>query len=138
MFGRFLSVALISAVIGITHGYAQPREPTRQTLLTDIKQSIARTIGAESSTVEIHVTGRIFTVRLVNSRFNEGTSAGRENEAAAIEPIVSKEIARTPQFKDIVTIYVEYVRRGTAGGTRVVDSIEFRKDVSGAFRHHIT
>ena len=76
-------------------------------------------------------------MRLVNSKFNEGTAAGRENEAAAIEPIVSKEIARTPQFKGIVTIHVQYVRT-TIGRTRVVDSIEFRKDASGAFRHHIT
>lgn len=138
MFERLLSVALISAVIGITHVCAQPIEPTQQALLTDVKQSIARVIGAESGTVEIHVTNRIFTVRLVNSKFNEGTPAGRENEAAAIEPIVSKEIASTPQFKGIVTIYVQYVRRGTAGRIRVVDSIEFRKDSSGAFRHHIT
>jgi hypothetical protein len=138
MFGRLLSVALISAVVGVTHGYAQPIEPAQQALLTNIKQSIARTIGAESRTVEIHVTNRIFTVRLVNSKFNEGTPAGRENEAAAVEPIVSKEIAKTPQFKGIVTIYVQYVRRGATGRTRVVDSIEFRKDASGAFRHHIT
>ncbi len=138
MFGRFLLAALISAAVAIAHGHAQPLEATRQTIFTSIKESIARTIGAESSTVEIHVTSRIFTVRVVNSKFNEGTTAGRENEAAAIEPIVSKEIARTPQFKGIVTIYVEYVRRGTTGRTRVVDSIEFRKDASGAFRHHIT
>jgi hypothetical protein len=77
-------------------------------------------------------------VRLVNSKFNEGTAAGRENEAAAIEPIVSKEIARMPQFKEIVTIYVQYVQRGATGRTRVVDSVEFRKDASRAFRHHIT
>ncbi len=138
MFGRFLSAALISAAVAIAHGHAQPLEAAQQTVLTSIKQSVARIIGAESSTVEIHVKSRIFTVRLVNSKFNEGTPAGRENEAAAIEPIVSKEIARTPQFKGIVTIYVEYVRRGTTGRTRVVDSIEFRKDTSGAFRHHIT
>ena len=138
MFGRLLLVVLIPAVIGVTYGYAQPMEPIQQALLTNIKQSIAGNIGAESRTVEIHVTNRIFTVLLVNSKFNEGTAAGRENEAAAIEPIVSKEIAKTPQFKGIVTIYVQYVRRGTAGRTRVVDSIEFRKNASGAFRHHIT
>jgi hypothetical protein len=49
---------------------------------------IARTIGAESSTVEIDVTSRNFTVWLVNSKFNEGARAGRETEVAAIEPIV--------------------------------------------------
>jgi hypothetical protein len=138
MFGRFPLAALISAAVAVAHGHAQPPEAPQQTLLTGIKESITRTIGVESSTVEIHVTSRIFTVRLVNSKFNEGTAAGRENEAAAIEPIVSKEIARMPQFKGILTIYVQYVRRGTADRTRVVDSIEFRKDASGAFRHHIT
>jgi hypothetical protein len=135
MFGRFL---LISAVVAVAHGHAQPLDATQQTILASVKETVARTIGAQSSTIEIHATSRIFTVRLVNSKFNEGTPAGRENEAAAIEPIVSKEIARTPQFKGIVTIYVEYVRRGTTGRIRVVDSIEFRKDASGAFRHHIT
>jgi hypothetical protein len=75
MFGRLLSVALISAVIGVAHGYAQPIEPTQQAILTNVKQSIARTIGAENRTVEIHVTNRIFTVRLVNTKFNEGTPA---------------------------------------------------------------
>jgi len=104
--------------------------------IAHLKETITRAIGTENNIVEIDVTNNVFKVRLVNGKFNEATSAGRENEAAAIERIVAREIVGNPQFKKIVVIYVEYVRRVTTGRTRIVDSIEFRGTPNGTFRHH--
>jgi hypothetical protein len=39
--------------------------------------------------------------------------------------------------KRVFVIVVQYLRRRN-GSSRVIDSIEFRKDATGAFRHHIT
>lgn len=77
-------------------------------------------------------------MKVVNGKFADGSSAGRENEAGAIETIVANTIAAKREFKGIVVIVVEYVKRPSDGSARVVDLIEFRKDTSGAFRHHIT
>jgi hypothetical protein len=107
--------------------------------LPAIKGAIAKAIGAEAATVELHATSNVFRVMLVNGEMNDAPAAGRENEASAIRSIVSQAIADKPAFKRIAAIRVEYlVQSHQNAKPKVVDLIEFRKDASGRFRHHVS
>ena len=62
---------------------------------------------------------------------------GRNNEATAIASLVSKTIADKSEFKNIITIRVQYLSRaGTS--TKLIDAVEFRKDANGVFQAHMT
>jgi len=141
MFKRSLAILaaiVASAAVAVSTPYAQPSIQPPDAALASIKNAVVNAIGAETSTIELSTTAKIFTVKVVNGKFVDATPAGRENEAAAIESIVANAIAGQAQFKGIVVIVVEYVKRRNGGRSRVVDSIEFRKDTTGAFRHHMT
>jgi hypothetical protein len=131
------SLAILAA-IDVSALQAQPSGQPPAPMTASIKDAIAKVTGAESGAIELSTTARIFTVKVVNGKFADGTPAGRENEAGAIESIVANAIAGKAEFKGIVVIIVEYVRRRNGGRSRIVDSIEFRKDTTGAFRYHIT
>jgi hypothetical protein len=122
--------------------FAQPSQPQSVqagSLLADTRTSIIRAIGAQDQTVELAVLDHVLTVLRVNSNMNEATHAGRDNEATAIAAIVSKAIAGKPEFKNVVTIVVQYVARSAPGGQiQVVDTVEFRQDANGIFQFHRT
>jgi hypothetical protein len=107
-------------------------------LLADVRTSIVRAIGAQDQTIEITVSDKVLTVSRVNSNMNESSHTGRDNEAAAIVGIVSKAIAGKPEFKNLITILVQYVIRTAPGGRKVIDSVEFREDPNGVFQFHRT
>jgi|SRR5246127_640828 hypothetical protein len=145
---RALSVVLAMAALVLCTSLAENVEaqPLRSQLhaqqladLPAIKDAIVKAIGAEAATVELHATSNVFRVMLVNSKMNDAPAAGRENEASAIRSIVSQAITGKPDFKRIAAIRVEYlVRSHQNAKPKVVDLIEFRKDASGSFRHHVT
>lgn len=109
------------------------------TVLAEIKTSIIRTVGAQAETIDIAVTGNILTVLRINSNMNESTHAGRDNEANAITPIVSKAISGAPEFNKINTIRVQYLARSAPGAaSKIIDTIDFRKAPSGVFEFHKT
>jgi|SRR5215467_7395501 len=143
-----LSVVLVTAVPVLCTSIATSvdAQPLRSQLhaqqladLPTIKDAIVRAIGAEATTVELHATSSVFRAMLVNGKMNDAPTAGRENEASVIRSIVSQAIAGKPEFKRIAVIRVEYlVRSHQNAKPKVVDLIEFRKDASGRFRHHVT
>lgn len=118
---------------------ASLQEMQQPTALAEIKTSIVRTVGAQAETVDLAVTENILTVWRINSNMNESTHGGRDNEANAIAPIVSKAISGTPEFKNINTIRVQYLARSTpSGASKIIDTIDFRKAPSGLFEFHKT
>ena len=111
----------------------------RAAVLENIKKSVIQTVGAQEQTVEVTTSGNIVTVARVNSNLNNSTHGGRNNEAAAIAPVVFKAIADIPEFKTIHTIRVQYlVRRKLGEKRKVLDTVEFRKDSNGKFQFHET
>ena len=115
------------------------QEMPQPTVLAGIKTSIIRTVGAQAETVDIAATENILTVLRINSNMNESTHGGRDNEANAIAPIVSKAISGTPEFKNINTIRVQYLARSAPGAaSKIIDTIDFRKAPSGLFEFHKT
>ncbi|MFZ1951508.1 MAG: hypothetical protein WB037_21765 [Pseudolabrys sp.] len=120
--------------------HAQMSPPQEQpSVLAEIRTAIIRSIGAQPETVEIAVAGNILTVLRINSNMNDSTHGGRDNEANAIAPIVSKAISGGPEFKNLTTIRVQYViRSGPGAASKIIDTIDFRKAPSGSFEFHKT
>ena len=134
MLSRFLITALLFVLS--TVALAQTSAPQ---LFEEARTKIVRMIGAAPSAVEIAQTGSVITVLRINSGLNEGTHAGRDNEASAIAPIVADAVAGKSEFKDLTTIRVQYVIRSAPGGTsKIVDTVDFRKTPSGTFEFHKT
>ena len=56
-----------------------------------------------------------------------------------IAPVVSKAIADRPEFKNIHTIRMLYLIRSKPNDpAKVIDTVDFRNDPSGAFVFHTT
>jgi hypothetical protein len=134
------AVMLIAPAQPIAH--AQPPAPAssqQAAVLADLEKSIVRAIGAQPNTVAISQAGNIFVVARVNSNMNEASHRARDNEATAIASIVSKEISSKPEFKNVNTIRVQYlIRSEPSAGDKVIDTVDFRKDPTGAFQFHRT
>ena len=111
----------------------------RIAILENIQKSVIKKVGAQEKTVEVTISGNILTVARVNSKLNNSTHGGRNNEAAAIAPVVSKAIADNPEFDNVHTIRVQYlIRRKSGEKGKVLDTVEFRKDSLGKFQFHET
>lgn len=134
------AVLLMGPVQSIVRAQAPAAASVQQTaVLADIEKSIARAVGAQANTVEVSVIGNIFTVARVNSNLNEASHGARDNEATAIASIVSKEIVDKPEFRNIIAIRVQYrTRSEPPGSDKVIDTVDFRKDPTGAFQFHRT
>ena len=135
-FSFFAAIALLSlALILPTPSEAQ----TRDASLQSIRATVTQAVGAEDATVEVSITGNVFTVARVNSSLNQASHSNRDGEASRIAPIVSKAIADKPEFKNIHTIRVIYlVRSKPHDAAKAIDTVDFRKDPSGAFLFHTT
>ncbi len=128
----FIALLSLLLTVGTLHAQ-QPKVPA------DLSTAITRVIGAQPESVEIAVRGNILTVLRINSNMNQSTHGGRDNEANAIAPIVSKAISGMSEFNNLHTIRVQYVVRSAPGAaTKIIDTIEFRKAPSGAFEFHQT
>ena len=139
MFRRSTYVAIIaSAAVAVSSVCAQPTTASAPaTTLLGIKNAIVKATGAQAETIELSTTATTFTVKVVNGKFADATTAGRENEASAIEMVVVNAIKEKEPFNKIVVIVVQYLKRRNSN-SRTVHSIEFRKDTAGVFRHHAT
>jgi hypothetical protein len=139
-------LSAIAVSLAMLFSLAHTVEPSRaQTaavpaaVFADMKASIMRAIGAQDRTVEISVAGNILTVLRLNSNMNESAHGARDNEARAIFSVVSKAISGKSQFSKLHTIRVQYAARPTsAANTRIIDTVDFRKDAQGLFQFHRT
>ena len=112
---------------------------TRDSHLQSIRASIIQAIGAEASTVDVSITGNVFSVIRVNSNMNGAGHGARDGEASRIAPVVYKAFADKPDFRNIHTIRVLYLDRSKPSrAPKVIDRVDFRKDPSGVFVFHTT
>jgi hypothetical protein len=137
MYRRSIYVAIIASAAVAVSSVCAHTASDPATTLPGIKNAIVKATGAQSETIELSTTATTFTVKVVNGKFADATTAGRENEASAIETVVVNAIKEKETFKNIVVIVVQYLKRRNSS-SRTVDSIEFRKDTAGVFRHHAT
>ena len=131
--------SMVLALMALAAGKAPAQMPQQNPILQDIRASIVRTIGVQDSSVEAEIKGNILTVLRVNSELNQVSHAARNSEASAIGSVVSKAIADKPDYKNIHTIRVQYVSRASAGSrSKIIDTVDFRKNPNGNFPMHTT
>jgi hypothetical protein len=133
-----LMTALVILAVQTDRLSAQADPPPNNALLDTVRASIVQAIGAQDRTVEVRAAGNIVTVLRVNSNMNESGHGGRNNEAAAIAAVISKSLSDNSEFRNVITIRVQYVNRYDAAESRVIDTVEFRKDPKGVFQLHVT
>ena len=110
---------------------------SQDTVLESIRAAIAQAIGVRGDTVEVSIAGNILRVSRMDSSMNQTGHAARNSEAARIGPVVSSAISGKPEFKKIHTIRIQYLARSKPGAKeKAVDTVDFRKDPSGAFQFH--
>ena len=133
MISKVLYVFASLLFVGVVVAYAQAQAPA----LDGARNLIIQTIGAEKDTVAVVANGKVVTVERINSNMNGSSHGARNSEATVIGPIVVQAIADKPEFNGILVIRVQYLRRSSQS-SKVVDTIEYRKDASGKFQFHET
>jgi len=133
MTSKVLYVFASLLFVGVLVAYAQ----AQGLALDGARNLIVQTIGAEKDTVAVVANGKVVTVERINSNMNGSSHGARNNEAIVIGPIVVQAIADKPEFNGILVIRVQYLRRSSQS-SKVVDTIEYRKDASGKFQFHET
>jgi hypothetical protein len=106
--------------------------------LPEIRAAILAATGYEETSIELRPAPHQLVITVVNSKLVDGSGADRIDEATAIASAVTEATATRPQFHDIEALHIDYVRRKEGKGTQTVDAIDFRKDPSGKFRHHVS
>jgi len=134
---RKTTVACVLALMSLFVIQAAGAETPRSAFLDSIQSSIIKTIAAEDNTVEITLTDSVLTVLRVNSNQNASSHGGRNNEAASIAAVSAKALETDEASASVHTIYVKYVRRVSSHPEgKVIDTVEFRKNSTGAFEIH--
>ena len=136
MIRRLLAAATMTLLLMTLPG-ASPQAQTLDTSLQTIRTSVVQALGVEASTVRISIAGNILLVERTDQALNRAGHGARDAEASRIAPVVSKVLADKPGLKKIHTIRVLYVLKA-GGSTKNVDTVDFRKDPSGAFTLHTT
>jgi hypothetical protein len=97
-----------------------------------------RVTSAGSEVIEVTTTKSVIVVKLVESSMNDAEMFDRENHATAIASFVSQQIFGQAEFKKISSLRIEFLKRTMNGASKVVDTIEYRENPVGVFRHHKT
>lgn len=130
-------VMTLLSLLAIAGGKVQAQ--TSDASVESIRASVVQALGVEDKTVGVSIIGNVLMVERVNSSLNEAGHGARDAEASRIAPVVAKAIADKLEFKKIHTIRVSYIARPkVAGAAKHVDTVDFRKDASGAFIFHAT
>ena len=141
---RLLMIALIGwSAVGAEIAPVLAQPPAMQHALTSesarsqLKHSIASMTGLDPRQIEIWTTNAVVLVRLVNTLYNTGPASDRDYLASTIAALLEKDSKGDPRLAQVMALHVQFLKRG-AWFTKTVDSVEFRRDQSGAFAHHRT
>lgn len=104
-----------------------------------VRQRIVAVTSPTASAVNLTWAESQFFVSIENSALNSSTHSARNSEAVTIADTIVAAVANMSEFVGVLGIHVEYVAREVgASKTRVIDSIDFRRDSSGRMTLHTT
>ena len=125
--------------IGASSVDARILATTKPAAVEAVRKFVAQNIGAPEDSIEILKKGKILTITRVNSAMNESNHQSRNDDAASIMAVVTKAIADKAEFKSLYSVNVQYTSRAEAASkSKIIDTIEFRKNQQGAFEMHLT
>ena len=91
----------------------------------------------DHSEIKVQATNSVIRVMLVNTAYNNHPASERDYVASTIAALLAKEAEINPAFNQVVSLHVEFVKRGL-GFTKTIDIAEFRRGADGAFKRHQT
>ena len=104
-----------------------------------IKKEILDSTKYGEAALDVIIKDSQFVVTITNSKLNKASARQRETEASIIVSSITKAIYSRPEFGSIIGIHVDYIAKDPASGhVDTIDGIDFRKDPSGNFVHHMT
>ena len=107
--------------------------------LPSVRKAIVDATGYAEKNLELNWQANQFMVTIVNSGLNKATPRQREAEASKIVSAITTAIAGKMQFAKTLGMHIDYISRDTVSGhSDIIDGIDFRKDPTGHFVHHIT
>lgn len=113
--------------------------PSQAASLNRLKAVVVGATGYDPATVEVAATKVQLIVTIVNSPLNGGSDGGRRKEARRIASTLAQTIRNDRELNGVQAIHVDYLKReDRSGREKIIDSIDFRKDPRGIFRHHVT
>jgi hypothetical protein len=131
-------LALCIAVAGQTAlTVAQPPTTQPAALQSDLRRSIASMTSLDPKHIEIRATETVVTVRLVNTLYDTGPASDREYLASTIAALISKDSKDNPSLAMVIALHVEFIKRGSVF-TKTLDTVEYRRDQTGALTRHKT
>jgi hypothetical protein len=134
MLARSFALCLILAAFGLGAIYAQTTAS-----IESLRGEVTQALGAAPASVQVARTALLLTISRVDSPMNGSTHAGRNAEAEKIAAAISPSLKGLPDAAKLLTINVDYIQREAANGKdKLIDRIEFRRNVDGAFTLHIT
>jgi hypothetical protein len=102
--------------------------------LPAIRNAILSATSYDEASIELTPGPRRLIVAVVNSKLSDGSETGRVDEAVTIASAVAQAIAANPDFADVETLHVDYIRRSTDGAeVQRIDAIPFDRDPKGKF-----
>jgi hypothetical protein len=139
---RFLLIALIgwSAVgSGIAPVVAQPlanqHALTSEAAQSQLRRSIAAMTSLDLERIEVRTSNTVVLVRLMNTPYNTRAASDRESLASTIAALLERDRRQDPELARVMELHVQFLKRG-GWFTRSIDTVEFRREQSGAFVRH--
>ena len=123
----------------IAPALAQP--PAKQLALaseaaeSQLRRSIAAMTSLDLKQIEVRTHNTVVLVRLIITLYNTRPASDRESLASTIAALLEKHRRQDPQLARVMELHVQFLKRG-GGFTRSVDTVEFRREQSGAFVRH--
>jgi hypothetical protein len=143
MLKRFLAASFVPflSLIAIAVASVDAKTPatSKPAAVEAVRKLVAQDIGAPDDSIEILKKGKVLTITRVNSALNESNHQSRNDDAASIMAVVAKAIVDKAEFKSLYNINVQYTSRAEAASkSKIIDTIEFRKNQKGVFEMHLT
>ena len=137
-----IMLALCVAVGGqVTATIAEPSAKhyalTTKAAQLELKRSIASMTSLDPKHIEIRATETVVSVRLVDTLYNSGPASDREYLASTIAALIEKDSRENPSLAKVIALHVQFLKRG-AWRTKSLDTVEFRRDQTGALTRHGT
>jgi hypothetical protein len=102
-----------------------------------IRSALELATADSRKAIEINFKTSVLVILLVNSSINGATHQGYSNDAQAAVHAVILAVKDDPEFAKMSSIKVSYIeRKASLARDRILDSVEFRKNSSGAFVLH--
>ena len=131
---RSASVIALGAALMIGGSFAEAQSDAAQ---AKIRAAIVQSTAAPEKSIEVSLKTGVLTILLVNSNIIGSSHQGYIDDAQAAILATVLALKDDPDYADMNSIRVNYIKRSEAPQhDKIMDSVEFRRSVSGTYVLH--